>query len=500
MNKIIYSGDQDPLLEALDGVIATYFDDDHSIKSASSSVFSKKMIEDNMPDNKHFGVHYVALGASEHYSANKNGDFWNEKSLAHRGDDYGMDTFVKFGHYFREHRNRDPKQAIGIIKAAAYNHEMHRGEVIVWGDKDKAEKEFRDAKAGKNLDCSMSARVAGDRCSICDHFASRSKDYCIHAKNHMTQWWPKKAKFVYVDNVKPRFFDLSGVANRADRIARHLEFMFHPDDATKSASFNGFVFSDIQAEYEGIVLPDSIKMGCYDPKNQAWLEKLASTEDYVNQVRRDSNAVARDSRYCFLKQAAAYAFDESQFTEQQLEALRKVEPSVLFGYLAKRAAVLPFLPFYAYSTNQSLKVASEDLSYKYASQNLLSTLFHDVLQLPADAETEQMFAPASSIKVAACPIDYDTEKSLEHICAGSAVAQPSVGTRILRNCADGFNATANEKSASVGATPEQINKAKVVAKAYAFYKIAFCDAVVEKYGQESIDETTQLLIISQHNK
>jgi hypothetical protein len=498
LNKIIYTGDQDPLLAALDGVVATYFDNDHSIKSASSSAFSKKLIADHIPDDKHFGVHYVALGASEYFGPNRNGDWWNEPSLKHEGDDYGMHTFVKHGHYFREHRNRDPKQAIGSIRAAAYNPEMHRGELIIWGDKDKAEKEYREAKAGKNLDGSMSARVAGDVCSICNHFASKSKDYCVHAKEHMTQWWPKKSKFVYVDNVKPKFFDFSAVENRADRIARHLEIMFHPDDMKKAASYNGFLFSDVQAAHAGIVLPDSLRVGCYSPDNQAWLEKLSSVEAYIGHIRTDPDTVAKDSRYEFFKQAATYAFDESEFTEQQLDALRKVEPSVLFGYLAKRAAVLPFLPFFAYSTNQTLKLASEDPAYNYAKKNLLTTLFQDAASAPADAEIEQMFTPASSIKVAACPIDDATEKLLEKVCADNTIEVGVVRNRILQLCAKGQPVQQQEKSAAEF-TVDQINKAKVVAKAYAFFKIAFCNAVVEKRGEESIDDAALLLINSQHN-
>jgi hypothetical protein len=39
-------------------------------------------------------------------------------------------TFMR-GHVFKHHQNTDPAKSIGVIKAAAYNPEMHRGELII---------------------------------------------------------------------------------------------------------------------------------------------------------------------------------------------------------------------------------------------------------------------------------------------------------------------------------------------------------------------------------
>lgn len=79
------------------------------------------------------GIHLVALGDSEAYPMNRNGDLFPKEAC----EKY-YDTFVKHGHVFEHHRNKDPKKAIGQIKAAAYNPEMHRIELYIWADNEKA--------------------------------------------------------------------------------------------------------------------------------------------------------------------------------------------------------------------------------------------------------------------------------------------------------------------------------------------------------------------------
>jgi hypothetical protein len=496
MDKIIYSGDQDPLLEALDGQVATFYESGRQVKSAASSSFSHEMMKQYMPDDKHFAVHYIALGAGEHFGPNKNGDHWPEKGLAHDSGNFGTHTFVKNGHYFREHRNRDPKQKIGDIKAAAYNHDMKRSEVIVWGDKEKAAKEYEKAKAGKGLTCSMSGRVPGDTCSCCSNFAKRSSLYCDCLKNHMLQWRPKFAKFAYAINDEPNFFDLSDVENRADRIALQLEVMMPKGEgSTKSASIHGFTFSDQLAKEAGVYLPDSLT-GCCEPANQRWLDRLCEAETYVEAVRTKSASVATDARKQFVIHTLPYTFSK-QATADQLTALRQVESDVLFAHLAKRASVLPFNLFYAYATNSTLKQVEESAGYKYASTNLMSRLFRDVSTGQASPDLEQLFAPASSIKSASFPVDSEASPFLQQLVNQTSIDPLSVRSRAVDNC---FTAREVLTSKSAGVvTQADIDQAKVIAKAYAFYKIAFVTAAAELNGQDSVDDAAVLLVSSQHN-
>ena len=121
----------------------------------------------------------------------------------------------------------------------------------------------------------MSARAKSDICSCCGNEAKTSKSYCGHLKQAMGQYIPKF-------NVRPTFFDISDVANPADRIAHHLQYMFAEGaELSKSASAE-FPFSDMLAERAGVSLPetDDRLLGCAHRGSMKPLEKLASAESY----------------------------------------------------------------------------------------------------------------------------------------------------------------------------------------------------------------------------
>ena len=393
MIKIIFPDEHDELVKAA-GRLSSFFEDDGiSMKKAASSAFSDKLIRENAPDKDHFGVHFIAMGSEEQYGFNKNGDGWPEDGLKRRHH-----TFVKNGHFFLEHKNSDPKFAIGNIKASAYNNEMGRVELIVHGDKEKCPDIYEDAKQGKDVDCSMSARVSHDCCSICGQKSASSKNYCAHAKYHMTQWMPQFSKFAFVSNPNPTFFDLSKVANRADRIARHLEFIFSPDEQfQKAASSLRFIFSDERATAEGIILPDDYKqLGCVDPNKQRWLEKLATTEKALEA----NNPL---SPY--------HTYSPDAISEDQMTQINKVHSGVLFRKLAARSIILPLLSFTAYIKRQSLKQASESPAY-LGAKAIMPVLFNTMLAQEANADLENLMTSASLFKEASFAPGEDFKKLL----------------------------------------------------------------------------------------
>ena len=113
------------------------------------------------------------------------------------------------------------------------------------------------AKEGKDLSFSMSCRVPNDRCSICGNKAKTLPQYCDHLKHNMGKWIEKSAGYAYAYNDEPVFFDISRVANPADRIARHLEYMFkEAGETVKSASAKGdlVIPSALAAKIEGVNL------------------------------------------------------------------------------------------------------------------------------------------------------------------------------------------------------------------------------------------------------
>lgn len=491
MDKIIYTGDQDTLLEKCGGQMWTLIENESHIKSASSDAITEKLIRDHLPDKRHFAVHYVAMGAGEDYGFNRNGDWFGRDPLRENHD-----TFVKHGHYFVEHANRDPKKKIGDIKASAFNEPMKRVELMVHGDKEKAEKQYARAKAGKDMDGSMSCRVSHDVCSICDNKAKSSKVYCSHAKNHMTQYLPQFRKFAYVKNPKPKFFDFSDVANRADRIARHLEVNFHPDDMQKAASAE-FRFSEDLATEAGILLPISDAAGCENPESQQYLIKLAACEDYINAVRNTPDNVAKDDRWEFVKYASLYAFAKQPASETEMEQLRKLDPAVLFRLMAKRAAVIPFPVFCAYLNKQTIKEASEDATVLYAQEKLLPTVFNDLLKCPANSQLESLFEPASTIKEASVGyLDSECRTAVNNVADRCSMQRTKIMNRAMHNSLEPDAQPLTKQAAAL--TAEQTQKAKNLASAYGFYKVAACRAIANLSSQDLIDSPTLLLIACQH--
>ena len=493
MNKLINSWDlSDELVKAACQMV-TFFDDLRGVKSASSSAFSEEMMKQWIPDDDHFAVHLIAMGCGEDYGFNKNGDYWPREMLIRCHQ-----TFVKNGHFFREHRNRDPKLAIGSVKAGAWNEKMGRVELVVWGDKRKAEPEYERAKAGKMSSYSMSCRVPYDRCSCCDHKAKRSSLYCEDLKHHMTQWRPRFQKFAYAINDDGVFFDISDVENPADRTAHYLQYILGKEDqqlAKAASAGQTFIFSDVQADASGLALPDGFEKGCSTPERQEILAKLASAEAYIESViDRPERFSPGDPKFDFLKNAAVYGFDPTAVNDAQLEVLRSVEPDILFHRLAKQAAVMPFLTFYAYVTQQPIKQASEDPAYLFASERLLSRVFRDALETPADPEMESAFSAASLTKAAGAVTTDPVDQVLEGVAAHLSIDKPVAKARIMRNCAE-MPELGGLGVKSAHAVSEDIQrKARLYARAYALYKVSFVETAVGLHGNSVIDDPSLMLI------
>lgn len=493
MVKIFSTGDQEELLRAAGGRLCTLIDTESHIKQASSSAFTEEMIRNHLPDKNHFASHLIGLGASEYYGFNRNGDFWPEKELIDRSD-----TFVKHGHFFREHNNRDPKFKIGDIKAAAYNPEMQRTELIVWGDKEKAAKEYARAKAGKEASYSMSSRIAYDVCSICENKAKSSKLYCPHLKHSMTRFIKSASKFAYAINVRPTFFDLSDVENPADRIAHFLEYRFSPDDEMEKAASVDFPFSDELAKAAGVCLPDSSEhKGHSTVDGRKFLNRFASLEDYIDQVTNNASNVVKDAQFYFLKEAGEKAFRGQHLTDDEIAALRTVPTDVLWHMMAKRAMVFPFLDFCAYTSGQKLADTANDLSVKYAQTKLLPNLYRDLLTDNADEGMEALFEAASLFKVSCAGVSDPIDRILDKVQDRVSMDRPVVRMRIMH--ATTMLPDESVKFASIGLLSKEVeSKAKNLAKAFALYKLAFVEAASNIRGAEFIDEPVCLLLNIQH--
>ncbi len=291
ITKIHYQDDHPELMKALGGQMTSVIETGGGVKSAASAAIPRAVVEAHLPDKDHFLIHAVAMGDQECFGPNRNGDGWPAEGLMRKAG-----TFVTHGHYFEEHRNRDPKAARGVVKYAAYDPDTHRVELLIWGNIKRASEDYEAARSGKPLSFSMSARVPFDTCNCCGHDAKSPKHYCTHLKSSMNKYLPEFRKYAFAINPDPTFFDISKVRNPADRIAHYIEYRFPDGEAVKAASADNLVVpGHAWAEYEGV---QDGGARAFTPRQRALLTKLARVEAEVEE------AIASGRELSFWKNAS----------------------------------------------------------------------------------------------------------------------------------------------------------------------------------------------------
>lgn len=126
----------------------------------------------------------IGLGSSEYWGVNNNGDAFPENALlglppadvamsfydkyaARIRQGWGYKTFLK-GHVFEEHRNTNPKLAIGGIQNTFWNNRMHRVENLIWIDRTKGAKWANRLDNGTTIGTSMACFAAGTMVTMAD--------------------------------------------------------------------------------------------------------------------------------------------------------------------------------------------------------------------------------------------------------------------------------------------------------------------------------------------
>jgi hypothetical protein len=344
-------------------------------RSSTDAVFEKvaspqlmpevvKYIEKLKPLNDSQYILVNAMGASEYYGSNINGDHFPEESLIHRPDvwsgdpmldkirsrdwPYGFPTFYN-AQVFAHHRNKDASRGFGGVELALWNPGMRRVELVTRLDRDRCLlfnglSVWDKLQADEFPDVSMGTKVPFDCCSICTdwelfHKAAKTfnpakhkhvglailefhkskkakdgvgirgvsvtrKDYCVHAKTQMNRIYPDGRK-VWVFNHFPRFFDISYVFIGADKIAKAMAKL-------AAAGRSYFDFGGLSADV-------AARMG-YEDDSQ---EKTASVVDELEAYLTDARAkTAKQKRSEITKQVP------SQFAKKVVPDLTEKEPDL----------------------------------------------------------------------------------------------------------------------------------------------------------------------------
>lgn len=187
-----------------------------------------KFAKDEIP------VHMIAIGATEDYGPNRNGDGFTRDCCRNYHQ-----TFEKFARFYRDHANKNPAKSFGIVKASAYHEPMKRIELVcaLNGSHEAADrnggliadKEIEKLASGKDIAVSMACKIPFDICSSCGNKARTRAEYCDAPEygGHCKAGGLRRnigrvmsdGHVLHADNPNPTFFDISHVFRPADRIA-----------------------------------------------------------------------------------------------------------------------------------------------------------------------------------------------------------------------------------------------------------------------------------------
>lgn len=173
----------------------------------------------------------LAMGASEYYGPNRNGDAFRESELIKT-----YKTFETGAHVFKSHVNKDPSKSYGRVVKAFYNRPMHRVELVLEIDNAKAPDIVDKVNSGQSVAVSMGCKIKYDVCSICGNKAPTRAQYCSHLRNELNNIYPD-GRIVCADNPNPNFFDISIVWRPADKTGYMLKKVAGARDVGPSSAW-----------------------------------------------------------------------------------------------------------------------------------------------------------------------------------------------------------------------------------------------------------------------
>jgi len=463
MRKSFATDDQPNVIEAAGGQAFQFFFDDDKMTKMASDVVTREDIQAHKPPSNMFGVHLISMGAEETYGENRNGDSFSIDSLKSHHP-----SFEKFAHVYREHKNRDPHtQGIGIVKLARYNPDMQRGELIIHVDKDKAPDMFKKAKAGKELSFSMACRLPYDQCSVCDNKAKTQAKYCGHLKNKLTQYVPEFQKYAYSRNEKDvKFFDISEVGRRADRIATYLGYSFNDDDLlSKAASETTVIGGAAWAEHQL-----GLEVAEFTPWEDMTLEKLAAAAEFYKHASPEI-------------QENLDKMTPSPLGKDAVDTLANTDFRSVAGELCKKSMLLDFPTFASLVTSKSNEELSKEAGFASILEDLPELLKKIVGQQGCGCGQEAADAVAPDSCGTSFSPDKDSIDKLMRDVGGELGMSPeeSQGRAI--------HVTIVKKASVV--EPQQSEFFNTLAEAYGYY---FVKSAHEIKSNPRINETAFLRI------
>lgn len=457
----------------------------HGLYGADRIIFEKRASSDLLRDldairekvaSDEELIHLLAMGATEFYGANRNGDGFRCDVCRNYHP-----TFVKHARFYRNHQNKDPRKSYGRIVKSAFNEQMKRVELLVALNASQsaadrngglvAKDEMEKLAAGRDIPVSMACLVPYDVCSYCENRAPRRDDYCsgIHEGGHCKAGGLKNnigslveidggVHQLHADNTLPRFFDISNVFRPADRIAYALGSL------EKAAADRGqqIIKSADLAAALGIMVPCELLINNHmAPRVQHTLKVAHALATIEEAIEAGQHRIARTyAAACDSRVQASPVSSPPLFREKFAMALRA---------LADQRICLPIAQFVELTTGQSTEKSAEiavvvardlpGIFTRLASDTQLTERLAESSYTPSDCVAPPQFA-AWAAKHAG-----DLSFSPKHVhsrLTRAALCQVEPGLRKV---------VGHEKLAA-GTDP-----ARKMAEEYALYKLAFVAAL-----------------------
>lgn len=457
MIKVIQNGAQDfsepaaALIKISNGGLLGH-DKQAFVKRAGAEFAEKistiKFARDEVP------IHLIAIGATEDYGPNRNGDGFTRDCCRKYHP-----TFEKFARFYRDHANKNPAKSFGIVKASYYNEPMKRIELIcaLNGSKEAAErngglladKELEKLANDQDIPVSMACKIPFDKCSACGNVARTRNEYCDAIENggHCKAGGLKRnigkvladGHVLHADNPNPSFFDISHVFRPADRIA-------YVSGQLEKAASAGLLSGAELAEQLGVTAPiDFAARGHSAKKINAQLDAL--------QTLAAAEKAAHATKMAGWSQMAAAAAVQERINTAEAQFFKAAE---MFKALADCGVILSLRDFLGIT----VKTASDKLVEAVAAAlpNIFEKLANDprIIDDLADNPFYPAYAAPVNVRVWAEKVAHSHSLLHNNI-------EKRAYTAALRGVAP---KTTTPYSKPIGAAEEAL------AKHYALYKVA----------------------------
>ena len=225
-----------------------------------------------------------AMGAGEFYGSNRNGDYFPDIAL-----ERDHKTFEKLGHAYKHHKNKNPEESFGQVKIAVFNPDMHRVELVIELDNERAKEILERIEHGEYPAVSMGTKVPFDVCSVCGHKSKRIPDYCDHLKYEMNMILPDGRKVYAINDTDLKFFDISFIRIPADRTASVLAKVASIKPAEPAAVFAERVLkaAGIKESTLNKIIDGNIEAVDSDPKRLIYDSQMDMPKDELKKILAD---------------------------------------------------------------------------------------------------------------------------------------------------------------------------------------------------------------------